>query len=88
MERKKLEKDKGNMENVKISRFKGMGEMSDLQLWDTTLNPETRRLMPVTFGDLTLQESSAMFDMLMGRSEAATRRMWMENNGDQVEVDI
>ena len=62
--------------------------MSDQQLWDTTLNPETRRLMPVTFGDLSLDESKAMFDMLMGRSEAAMRRMWMENNGDQVEVDI
>ena len=87
-ERKKLEKEKVNMDKVKVSRFKGLGEMSDQQLWDTTLNPETRRLMPVTFGDLSLDESKAMFDMLMGRSEAAMRRMWMENNGDQVEVDI
>ena len=88
VERKKLEKEKVNMEKVSVSRFKGLGEMSDKQLWETTLNPETRRLMPETFGDMTLSESREMFDMLMGRSEAAMRRAWMENNGDQVEVDI
>ncbi len=88
VDRKKLEKEKVNMEKVSVSRFKGLGEMSDKQLWETTLNPETRRLMPVTFGDMTLSESREMFDMLMGRSEAAMRRAWMENNGDQVEVDI
>ncbi len=88
VERKKLEKEKVNMEKVSVSRFKGLGEMSDKQLWETTLNPETRRLMPVTFGDMTLSESREMFDMLMGRSEAAMRRAWMENNSDQVEVDI
>ena len=76
------------MANVSVSRFKGLGEMSAKQLKETTLNPETRRLMPVSFGDLAYAESQEMFDMLMGRSEAATRRVWMENNGDQVEVDI
>ena len=88
VERKKLEKEKVNMEKVSVSRFKGLGEMSDKQLWETTLNHETRRLMPVTSGDMTLTESREMSDMLKGRSEAAMRRAWMENNGDQVEVDI
>ena len=87
-ERRKLEKENVNMANVSVSRFKGLGEMSEDQLKETTLNPETRRLMPVSFGDLVYAESQEMFDMLMGRSEAATRRVWMENNGDQVEVDI
>lgn len=87
-ERRKLEMEKVNMANVSVSRFKGLGEMSDKQLKETTLNPETRRLMPVSFGNLAYAESQEMFDMLMGRSEAATRRVWMENNGDQVEVDI
>ncbi len=87
-ERRKLEKENVNMANVSVSRFKGLGEMSEDQLKETTLNPETRRLMPVSFGDLAYAESQEMFDMLMGRSEAATRRVWMENNGDQVEVDI
>ncbi len=87
-ERKKLEKEKVNMANVSVSRFKGLGEMSDEQLRETTLSPETRRLMPVSFGDLSYEESLEMFDMLMGRGEAAMRRVWMEHNGDQVEVDI
>ncbi len=87
-ERKKLESEKVNLANVHVSRFKGLGEMSPAQLRDTALNPATRRLMPVTFGDVSYQESREMFDMLMGRGEAATRRAWMENNGDQVEADI
>ncbi len=87
-ERRKLEMEKVNMANVSVSRFKGLGEMSDKQLKETTLNPETRRLMPVSFGDLAYAESQEMFDMLMGRSEAATRPVWIENNADQVHVDI
>lgn len=88
VEQKKLEKEKVPATKLSISRFKGLGEMSDKQLWDTTLNPETRRLLPVTLGDVSNEETVAMLNMLMGRGEAAMRRVWMENNGDQVEVDI
>ncbi|MBR2961133.1 MAG: DNA topoisomerase IV subunit B [Burkholderiaceae bacterium] len=88
VEQKKLEKEKVPAAKLSISRFKGLGEMSDKQLWDTTLNPETRRLLPVTLGDVSNEETVAMLNMLMGRGEAAMRRVWMENNGDQVEVDI
>ncbi|MBO7173799.1 MAG: DNA topoisomerase IV subunit B [Burkholderiaceae bacterium] len=88
VEQKKLEKEKVPAAKLSISRFKGLGEMSDKQLWDTTLNPETRRLLPVTLGDVSNEETVAMLNMLMGRGEAAMRRVWMENNGDQVDVDI
>lgn len=88
VEQKKLENEKVPAAKLSISRFKGLGEMSDKQLWDTTLNPETRRLLPVTLGDVSNEETVAMLNMLMGRGEAAMRRVWMENNGDQVEVDI
>ncbi|MBR5458055.1 MAG: type IIA DNA topoisomerase subunit B [Burkholderiaceae bacterium] len=88
VEQKKLENEKVPAAKLAISRFKGLGEMSDKQLWDTTLNPETRRLLPVTLGDVSNEETVAMLNMLMGRGEAAMRRVWMENNGDQVEVDI
>ena len=88
VEQKKLENEKVPVAKLSISRFKGLGEMSDKQLWDTTLNPETRRLLPVTLGDVSNEETVAMLNMLMGRGEAAMRRVWMENNGDQVEVDI
>lgn len=87
-EQKKLQAEKISEEKLSISRFKGLGEMSDVQLWDTTLNPETRRLLPVSLGDVSNEETQAMMHMLMGRGEAAQRRAWMENNGDQVEVDI
>ncbi len=71
-----------------ISRFKGLGEMSAEQLWETTLNPDTRRLMPVGLGRAGAEETSARFNLLMGRGEAAARRSWLEEKGHEVEVDI
>ena len=71
-----------------ISRFKGLGEMNAEQLWETTLNPDTRRLLPVTFGNITPKESAERFQMLMGKGEAAARRSWMEEHGNEAEADI
>ncbi|HEX7750686.1 MAG TPA: DNA topoisomerase IV subunit B [Bordetella sp.] len=71
-----------------ISRFKGLGEMNPEQLWDTTLNPDTRRLLPVAYGSLSPQETLAMFDMLMGKGESAQRRAWIEDKGNLAELDI
>jgi topoisomerase-4 subunit B len=71
-----------------ISRFKGLGEMSAEQLWDTTLNPDTRRLLPVAYGDLGFELTEGSFNKLMGKGEAASRRELMELHGDAVEIDI
>ena len=71
-----------------ISRFKGLGEMNAEQLWDTTLNPDTRRLLPVALGDCDLAATEAHITTLMGKGEAAARRALMELHGDAVEVDI
>jgi topoisomerase-4 subunit B len=71
-----------------ISRFKGLGEMNAEQLWDTTLNPDTRRLMPVMLGAIDFGETEALITKLMGKGEAAARRELMELHGDSVEVDI
>ncbi len=71
-----------------ISRFKGLGEMSAEQLWETTLNPETRRLLPVTFGALDVVATTASLTRLMGKGEAAARRELMELHGDAIEVDV
>ena len=71
-----------------ISRFKGLGEMSAEQLWDTTMNPDTRRLMPVTCGELGVEATVRMFDMLMSKSESGQRRSWLEEKGNLAEVDI
>jgi len=71
-----------------IARFKGLGEMSAEQLWETTLSPDTRRLLPVALGDLALAETVGTMTMLMGRGEAAARRAWIEEHGNEVEADI
>lgn len=71
-----------------ISRFKGLGEMSPVQLWETTMNPDTRRMLPVGYGALAPSETTAMFDMLMGKSESGARRTWLEDKGNLAEVDI
>jgi topoisomerase-4 subunit B len=71
-----------------ISRFKGLGEMNAEQLWETTMNPDTRRLLPVALGDFDHGASSARFNMLMGKGEAAARRAWIEEHGNETEADI
>jgi len=71
-----------------ISRFKGLGEMNAEQLWDTTLNPDTRRLLPVALGAIDFGATEALITKLMGKGEAAARRELMELHGDSVEVDV
>ena len=71
-----------------ISRFKGLGEMNAEQLWDTTLNPDTRRLLPVELGAIDFAQTEALITKLMGKGEAAARRELMELHGDSVEIDV
>jgi topoisomerase IV subunit B len=84
----KAEKDGVARDKCQISRFKGLGEMSAEQLWDTTLNPDTRRLLPVTLGAMDFAATEGLMTKLMGKGEAASRRELMEIYGDSVEVDI
>ncbi len=71
-----------------ISRFKGLGEMNAEQLWDTTLNPDTRRLLQVSLGALDAVQTAELMAKLMGKGEAGARRDLMELHGDSVEVDV
>ncbi|WP_338819181.1 DNA topoisomerase IV subunit B [Acidovorax temperans] len=75
-------------EKCQISRFKGLGEMNAEQLWETTLNPDTRRLLPVQLGDVDFAATEGLITKLMGKGEAAARRELMELHGDAVEIDI
>ncbi|SAK49092.1 DNA topoisomerase IV subunit B [Caballeronia calidae] len=84
----KLRKDGVRETAWTISRFKGLGEMSAEQLWDTTMNPDTRRLLPVSLGDLGFDLTVSRMTMLMGKGEAASRRSWLEEKGNEVEADI
>ena len=68
-----------------VQRFKGLGEMNPEQLWDTTMNPETRVLKKVTIEDVL--EASDAFEMLMG-SEVPPRRAFIEDNAHLAELDV
>ncbi|NMM82177.1 DNA topoisomerase IV subunit B [Acidovorax sp. SRB_14] len=84
----KCAKDGVAREKCAISRFKGLGEMNAEQLWETTLNPDTRRLLPVQLGALDFAATEGLITKLMGKGEAGARRELMELHGDSVEVDI
>ncbi|WP_027016728.1 DNA topoisomerase IV subunit B [Comamonas composti] len=84
----KCAKDGVARDKCQISRFKGLGEMNAEQLWETTLNPDTRRLLPVQFMNLDFAAAEQVVTKLMGKGEAAARRELMELHGDAIEVDI
>ena len=84
----RLRKEKIREGSWSISRFKGLGEMSPEQLWDTTLNPDTRRALCVKADLKSFKATMGIFNMLMGKQEASTRRAWLEYHGNEVEVDI
>ena len=69
---------------VNVQRFKGLGEMNPMQLRETTMNPDTRRLVQLRLdaGDGT----SEMFDMLLAKKRAGDRKAWLETKGDLAEV--
>jgi nanoRNase/pAp phosphatase (c-di-AMP/oligoRNAs hydrolase) len=73
-------------DSIRIQRFKGVGEMNPEQLWETTLCPDTRRLLQVRIEDV--EKTLALFNMLMSKREAESRCAWMEEKGDQVEADV
>jgi topoisomerase-4 subunit B len=75
-------------ERCQISRFKGLGEMNAEQLWETTLNPDTRRCLQVQLGAFDARRTENEITKLMGKGEAAARRELMELFGDAVEIDV
>jgi len=81
LDRIEAEKIRGK---VSVQRFKGLGEMNPLQLRETTIAPDTRRLVRLTVeeGDSTHK----MMDMLLGKKRAADRRSWLENKGNLADI--
>jgi len=74
-----------NIGGLHVQRYKGLGEMNETQLWDTTMNPETRTLRQVTIENLT--EADRVFAMLMG-DEVPPRREFIEQNAHYAKIDI
>jgi topoisomerase IV subunit B len=74
----------GQRGKVTVTRFKGLGEMNPLQLRETTMAPETRRLVQLTID--AKDETDQLMDMLLAKKRAADRRGWLESKGDLAEV--
>ncbi len=81
LDRIKAEKKKGK---VNVQRFKGLGEMNPLQLRETTMASDTRRLLQLHVPNPT--DATAKFDMLLGKKRASDRRQWLEEKGDLAQV--
>ena len=86
--RDRLAKEGVKPDAIEIGRFKGLGEMNPVQLRETTMDPATRRVLPVQVRPDALDDTLRLFTLLMGKGEAAGRRAWMEENGDAVEADV
>jgi topoisomerase-4 subunit B len=69
---------------VNVIRFKGLGEMNPMQLRETTMDPETRRLMQLTLKDK--DHADEMLDMLLAKKRAGDRKAWLESKGNLAEI--
>ena len=81
LERIKAENKRGK---VNVQRFKGLGEMNPMQLRETTMDPNTRRLVQLSLepGDGT----NEMMDMLLAKKRSSDRKEWLETHGNEVEI--
>mgnify|MGYP000314724088 FL=1 len=87
LERIEREKIRGA---VNVTRFKGLGEMNPSQLRESTINPDTRRLVQLTIEDAGSGDDSTnrIMDMLLSKKRAADRKSWLEEKGDLASLEV
>ena len=83
LERIEKEKIRGH---VSVTRFKGLGEMNPVQLRESTIHPDTRRLVQLTIDDAV--ETKSLMDMLLSKKRAGDRKAWLENKGDLASLEV
>ncbi|GGX68020.1 DNA topoisomerase IV subunit B [Saccharospirillum salsuginis] len=83
LDRIKAEKKKGK---VQVTRFKGLGEMNPMQLRETTMDPNTRRLVQLRIDDAEL--TNEMMDMLLAKKRSSDRKAWLESKGNLADVPV
>lgn len=81
-----LEQLKRKKGKVNVQRFKGLGEMNPLQLRETTMDPNTRRLVQLSLDDV--EQTFTMMDMLLAKKRSEDRREWLQTKGDLVELEV
>ena len=83
LDRIEAEKKKGK---VNVQRFKGLGEMNPLQLRETTMARDTRRLVQLGIDDI--EGTMQIMDMLLGKKRASDRRVWLESKGNLADIAV
>jgi len=86
--RDRLAKEGFAPDKIEVGRFKGLGEMNPEQLRETAMDPATRRVLPVAERPEAHADTLRLFNLLMGKGEAAGRRAWMEAKGHLAEADV